>query len=187
MNTNRLNNFKGSIYICGFMASGKSTLGKKLAQKLDWEFRDLDTVIEEKENKVIKDIFEDRGEEYFREKEWEYLLELSRDFKGIVSLGGGALQNQQVVDHLKVNGILLFLEVPLKEITKRVARRNHRPILFDEEGEIKSREQLFEELKALYSDREKYYKQAEINIHSSEYNSIKEMADIAIDKIKRHV
>lgn len=182
-----MNHFNGSIYICGFMASGKSTLGRALARKLNWEFRDLDGVIENKERKSINDIFKDHGEDYFRQKEREYLLELSQDFKGIVSLGGGALQDQNIVDHLKEHGILLFLEVSVEEITNRVVKRTHRPILFDENGKIKSREQLFTELKALYSNREKFYKQAEINIHSSEYNSIQEMADVAIDKITQYV
>ncbi len=92
MNTYRLERFNGSIYLCGFMASGKSTLGKALADKLGWDFRDLDTVIEQKEGMSITEIFKEKGEDYFREKECEYLLSLTREFKGAVALGGGAIQ-----------------------------------------------------------------------------------------------
>ena len=187
MNSYRLERFKDSIYVCGFMASGKSTLGKALAEKLEREYCDLDDVIVEREGKSIRDIFNEHGEEYFREKEWEYLLDLTRNFKGVVSLGGGALQNQRIVDHLKVNGLLLFVDTPLEQIVDRVLSSNERPILFNNDGKIKSRETLFTELKALYSGREKFYKQAQIGIKTPLFSSVEEMTEAAIEKIIRHV
>lgn len=187
MNSYRLERFKDSIYVCGFMASGKSTLGKALATKLKREYRDLDEVIIEREGKSIRNIFDEEGEEYFREKEWEYLLDLTRHFKGVVSLGGGALQNQRIVDHLKVNGLLLFVDTPLEQITDRVLDSSERPILFNEDGKIKSRESLFTELKALYSGREKFYKQAQVGLKTALFSSVEEMTEAAIEKITRHV
>lgn len=187
MNSYRLERFKDSIYMCGFMASGKSTLGKALAKKLEREYRDLDEVIVEREGKSIRDIFDEYGEGYFREKEWEYLLDLTRHFKGVVSLGGGALQNQRIVDHLKVNGLLLFVDTPLEQITDRVLDSNERPILFNKDGKIKSRESLFTELKALYSGREKFYKQAQVSLQTALFSSVEEMTEAAIEKITRHV
>ena len=187
MNANKLEDHKGSIYLCGFMASGKSTLGKVLADKLGWDFRDLDTVIEEKEGMPITEIFVKKGEDYFRRKEWEYLLSLTREFKGIVALGGGALQDQRIVDHLKVHGLLVFVDTPMELITERVYDSEERPILFDESGKIKSKETLFTELKALYSGRIDLYKQAQITIKTSLFSSVQEMAEAAKDKISRHV
>ncbi|HBX65675.1 MAG: shikimate kinase [Balneola sp.] len=187
MNSYRLERFKDSIYVCGFMASGKSTVGKSLADKLGREYRDLDAVIEEKEEQSIKEIFEEKGEEYFREKEWEYLLDLTRHFKGVVSLGGGALQNQRIIDHLKVSGILLYLETPMEVIVDRVLESDERPILFNESGKIKSRETLFTELKTLYSGRKTFYKQAQITIDTTLYSSVDEITEAAIEKITRHV
>ena len=187
MRSNRLERFKGNIYICGFMASGKSTLGKFLADRMEWDYRDLDKVIEEGENMSINKIFRDEGEDYFRKKEQEYLIELSGRFKGIISLGGGALQNQHIVDHLKVSGLLIFVDTPLDTIVERVMESDHRPILFDDKGEIKSKETLFTELKALYSEREKFYKQAQIKLDSSLYPKKEQMIKAAIDKITRHV
>lgn len=178
---------KGSIYLCGFMASGKSKLGKALASKLDLEFRDLDTEIVEREQRSIREIFEEQGEASFRRIEWECLLELTRSFTGVVALGGGSLQNQQIVDHLKVHGLLIFLETPLEVITERVSRNTRRPFLYDEKGNIKSRETLFKQLKSLYSERISFYKQAQITLDTSLFSSVEEKTDEVIKKIKRHV
>jgi shikimate kinase len=169
------------------MASGKSTLAKTLATRMEREDCDLDEVIVEKEGKSIREIFDENGEVYFREKEREYLLELTREFKGIVSLGGGALHNQHIVDHLKVSGLLVFVDTSLEVISERVFNNSERPILFDKEGKIKTKETLFTELKTLYLEREDLYKQAQIHIKTQLYNSVNEMADGLIAKISRHV
>ncbi|MEX2478890.1 MAG: shikimate kinase [Gracilimonas sp.] len=183
----KIENKEESVFICGFMASGKSTLGKALAKKLDREFIDLDKIIEKREGMSIKQIFNKIGEAYFREKEWEYLLDLTRNFKGVVALGGGALQNQRVVDHLKIHGLLIFLDTPMEEVVERVFASEERPILFDEAGKIKSKESLFKELKTLYSGREEFYKQAQITIKTPLFTTVQEMAEAAKDKITRHV
>jgi shikimate kinase len=183
----KIENMEESVFICGFMASGKSTLGRALAKELDREFIDLDEVIEDREGRSIRQIFQKNGEEYFREKEWEYLLDLTRNFKGVVALGGGALQNQRVIDHLKIHGLLLFLETPVEVVVARVYNSEERPILFDDAGKIKSKETLFKELKALYSEREEFYKQAQITIRTPLFTTAQEMAEAAKDKITRHV
>jgi shikimate kinase len=187
MNKERLRNFKQSIFICGFMASGKSTIGRSIAHKLEFPFIDLDDVIVEKEKRTINEIFDEEGEDYFREKEWKYLLEITQTKKGVISLGGGALQNQRVVDHLKIYGLLVFIDTPLDEIVKRVAANDKRPILWDESGKIKSNETLYEELKTLYLSREKYYKQAQVSVKTSPSETADEIAEKAIQKISRHV
>lgn len=110
---NRLKFYDQSLYVTGFMASGKSTLAKALAVELDMDHEDLDHFIEQKEGRSIQAIFDENGEEYFRKKEREYLIELTHNFKGVISLGGGALQDQMIVDHLKVNGLLVCIKAPL--------------------------------------------------------------------------
>ncbi|MAO64415.1 MAG: shikimate kinase [Balneola sp.] len=186
MNAERIKKFSGSIFISGFMASGKSTIGRQMAQELELPFYDLDDVIVEKEGRSINRIFEDDGEAYFREKEWQYLLELTQTTKGVISLGGGALQNQRVVDHLKIYGILVFIDTPFSEIVERVARNDKRPILWDENGKIKSKQTLYDELKTLYLSREKYYNQAQVSVNTSSLSAA-EAAQKAIQKISRHV
>ena len=85
---------KVNIYLTGFMASGKSTIGPIVANTLGWEFYDLDKEIEKRERKTIPDIFKENGEKYFRKLEIEVLKELSTGNSLIISLGGGALTNQ---------------------------------------------------------------------------------------------
>ena len=187
MNEYRLKKFDGSIYLTGFMATGKSAIGRRIAKMLDKPFIDLDSVITRKEGLSVKEIFHNHGERYFREKEWEYLLELTREFKGVVALGGGALQNQRIVDHLKVHGILVFIKTPMEVIVERVMRNTKRPITLDDEGKIKSRETLFTELKALYSSRLEYYEQAQVILESDGYEAKEGQARTLIDKLTRYV
>lgn len=187
MNEYRLKKFNGSIFICGFMATGKSTIGKLVAKELGKPFVDLDTVISDNEGRSIKEIFEQSGELYFRKKEWEFLLELTRSFKGVVALGGGALHNQRVIDHLKIHGILVYLETPLDVIVARVRRNTNRPIALGNDGKLKSKETLFRELETLYSSREELYQQAQIKLESSGSESKEGQTLLFIEKLKRYV
>lgn len=187
MKKDEMERFTGNIYLCGFMASGKSTLGRVLALKGDRNFCDLDEVIVEREGMSIREIFEKKGGPYFRNKEREYLLDLAESFSGIISLGGGALHNQEVVDLLKQSGLLVFVDTPMEVITNRVFNSDERPILFKKDGKIKMKETLFTELKALYLGRENFYKQAHIHIQTQLYPSVEEMAEALIAKISRHV
>ncbi|MCG8374509.1 MAG: shikimate kinase [Balneolales bacterium] len=187
MNEYRLTKFSESIFMVGFMASGKSTIGRALSASLDMPFKDLDEVIEDKEGRSVKEIFKNEGESYFRQKEWEYLLELTRTFKGVVALGGGSLQSQQIVDHLKLHGLLVYLKTPIRTIIRRVVKNKKRPIVLDNEGKLKSEETLFEDLNALYSNRIEYYQQAQIHHDTSGFGSKEEQVNALIDKIKRYV
>ncbi|GAB5408665.1 MAG: shikimate kinase [Balneolaceae bacterium] len=187
MNEYRLKKFEGSIYICGFMATGKSTIGKMVAKDLEKSFLDLDEVISDKEDSSIKALFEQFGESYFREKEWESLLEITRSFRGVVALGGGALHNQQVVDHLKLYGLLVYIKTPLDIIVGRILRNTKRPIALNADGKIKSKETLFTELKALYLSREALYEQAQIKIESTGFETKERQTQLLIEKLKRYV
>jgi len=187
MNEHRLKKFKGSFFICGFMGVGKSAIGSLLAQKMELPFHDLDKYLVHKEGKNIPEIFNENGEKYFREKEWHYLLKLSRDFKGIVSLGGGSLQNQHIVDHLKVNGLLIFLDTPMEIILDRVLGNPNRPIVRNIDGKIKDRASLKKELETLYSSRIEFYKQAEIKVLTSGTEEKEVVVDRLFDKIIKHV
>lgn len=187
MNEYRLKNYDGSFYVSGFMATGKSAVGKVVAKKLGVPFKDLDVVIEKKENKSIIEIFNTDGESHFRKLEQLYLLELTKTFKGVVSLGGGALQNQHIVDHLKLHGLLIYIDTPLNVILDRILRNPKRPITRDANGKIKNKEALKIELEALYSNRLKYYKQAQIKALTSGVEPKEVVANLIIQKIKTHV
>ncbi|XWN37936.1 MAG: shikimate kinase [Balneola sp.] len=183
----RLKQFNGSFYITGFMGTGKSAIGSMLAKQLELPFHDLDKYLIKKEQASISKIFKERGEEYFRTKEWDYLLELTRSFKGVVSLGGGALQNQHIVDHLKVHGLLIFLETPLEVILDRVLRNPKRPIVRNEKDEIKDRETLKNELETLYLSRIEFYNQAEVKLTTNGMEEKDMVVMRLLNKIKNYV
>ena len=92
---------KKQIVLIGMMGSGKTTVGKQLAEILDWTFIDLDEEIEERENKKISQIFNDNGEQYFRKKEKETIKEFVNLEKTILSLGGGAFEDEETQRLLK--------------------------------------------------------------------------------------
>jgi shikimate kinase len=187
MSDYRLKKFKDSFYICGFMGTGKSAIGSLLAKELQLPFHDLDNYLELKEGRNIPEIFKEEGEQYFRNKEWDYLLDLTRSFKGIVALGGGALQNQHIVDHLKVHGLLIFIDTPMEIILDRIINNPKRPIVRNELGKIKSRDILKKELETLYSARIELYKQAEVKLSTSGKEEKELVVNRLIEKIKKHV
>lgn len=174
------------LFVCGFMGAGKSTLGKALAGRLDVPYRDLDAFIEDQQRKTIPEIFEEQGEPGFRAAEKAALLETIRTFEGVVSLGGGSLQNQHMTDYIKNNGLLIFIDTPFSVIFQRITKDKSRPLLLDEKGEIKPQEQLEQELKLLYNQRKKLYGQAVISLNPVNYNTAEEAVEQLIKKIRYH-
>lgn len=169
------------------MGAGKSTLGQALAAQMDLPFNDLDDYIEQQAGRPVPEIFDQEGEQEFRKAERRALLAVIRSRKGIIALGGGTLQNQHLVDHVKVNGLLVFLDVPIDTILDRIAGSTHRPLLLDEDGALKSRERLREELQALYEQRRPLYEQAEVTLQAEQYNSLEERVGALLKKIRYHV
>lgn len=187
MNEQRIKRFNSSIYLTGFMATGKSTIGRLLAKELNMPFTDLDQLIEKQENLSVAEIFSRFGEPAFRKLEWQYLLDLTRTYQGVVSLGGGTLHDQRVVDHLKIHGLLVFIRTPLEDIAERVMRNERRPIRFDEHGKLKSRDVLFDDLKRLYSTRKGLYEQAQIQMDGNNNSDTKIQVQKLLTQIKQHV
>ena len=115
------------IILLGYMASGKSTIGKQLSKKLGIPFLDLDTYIYEKENKSVSEIFSQNGEIYFRKKEHEYLrevLENQQDF--ILSLGGGTpcyANNIELI--LNKNSISIYLKASIQTLSNRLLKNKN--------------------------------------------------------------
>lgn len=144
------------VFLCGMMGSGKSSVGKRLASKLNVPFKDLDKLITRQESMSIPEIFSQKGEDYFREIERNLLIKESQRAKGVMALGGGSLQNQQVVDHLKIYGWLVFLKVPQSVLLKRLKSGRNRPML--------SQTDIEQKIDQLLTERNPFYEQAEITI-----------------------
>ena len=187
MNDYKLSLYKDSIFICGFMGTGKSTVGKKLAELLEKDFFDLDQEIVNRAGMSIPEIFEQKGEEEFRKLEWKALYDLTQKVKGVIALGGGSLQNQHIIDHLKLYGLLIFLDTPFATILDRIFSDTNRPLLLDDEGNPKSKEQLTEDLNTLMQNRLPYYSQAQISIASDQYSNVDELVIDLKKKIARYV
>lgn len=149
------------LFLCGMMGAGKTTVGKIVAEKTTTDFRDLDDLIEDHAGLSIPDIFDRHGEDYFRDLEQKILIKTSQQMSGVMALGGGALQNQRVVDHLKIYGWLIFLNVPKSVIFDRLAGDENRPML--SHGHT-SREQLRNTINTLMNERLPFYNQAQITI-----------------------
>lgn len=145
------------IYLVGFMASGKTTVGRSLADRLGWNFVDTDEDIEAQQGTTISEIFDQRGEEEFRKLESAAVLNrvrmVERGTPTVVVLGGGAFVQQVNFEMLENNGVTVWLDCPVQMILRRVGQSSHRPLARDPES-----------LKALYELRRAAYARADFHI-----------------------
>ena len=147
---------KKNVAIMGHMGSGKSIIGKILANMLNFEHVDSDKEITKLTNKSINQIFKEKGEEYFRIVEAKILSNLINKNDIILSLGGGSILNPSIRKKLEKNSITLFLDVSLIELEKRLKRSIKRPLL--------KNTNINKKVKELDTSRRKYYSLADIKI-----------------------
>ncbi len=173
---------KNIIYLTGFMTSGKSTIGPILANVLGWHFYDLDKVLEKKENMSVVEIFEKKGEEYFRRMERETLAELSQNDNIVIALGGGTISNEANLQLIKSSGLLVYLKVSPDVLYKRLKNKIDRPLFKDLVLGEKSEEEFVGRIKELLEKREGKYMQADLEINTDETR-----IGITVDKIAEQV
>ena len=154
------------VYLTGFMGSGKSTVGPIIANTLGWGFYDLDHVIENKMGQKIRTIFEAKGEEFFRNLETETLKEISIGNELIISLGGGTIVSDINLEILKSHGTIIFLESSFDSIYKRLRYKRDRPVLLTSNEDEVKRDEFIKRITKIYSERKKYYEQADIKINT---------------------
>lgn len=157
---------KNIVYLTGFMGAGKSTIGPILANSLGWNFFDLDKVIEKKLEKKIKDVFEEKGEVYFRKIETETLVELSEMKNTILSLGGGTMISEKNLEILKDSGKIIYLKASLDSIFKRLEHKRDRPNLIVDGEPEELKEKLFNRIKELFIKREKFYNKSDFIVET---------------------
>jgi shikimate kinase len=147
------------IYLVGFMGTGKTAVGRRLAQTLGREFVEMDQVIEEREGKKIVDIFSDHGEEYFRGREKAVLQDIAKASKLVVSCGGGIVIDNENIQVLKKTGVMVCLTASPEVIYERVHSCTQRPLLQVADPKEKIRE--------LIKQRQTQYAQAHYCIDTS--------------------
>lgn len=166
-----------TYFLCGMMGTGKSAIGRRFADKLKLPFHDLDVLIEAEAGMKIPEIFKTRGEPYFRKLERDILSGFAGNEPGILALGGGSLQNQNITDLVKNNGILIFIDTPLNILIKRLNKNKKRPMI----NELNQHE-LQLKVERLLEERMPYYSQAHLTIKSEEMN-VEETSDKIIEKL----
>lgn len=157
------------FFLIGFMGSGKTYVGKQVAQELGLPFYDLDEYIEEKEGRSIVDIFEKEGEAFFRTIERKCLRDFGILGDAVIACGGGTPCHFDNLEWINNTGISIYLQTPINLLVKRLQReQSTRPLIA---GKSKAELQTFVE-KAL-KDRTEIYKKASIIHHQhNEYDDV---------------
>ena len=152
-----------NLTLTGMMGVGKSTIGKILAKKLNYEFVDIDKIIEAKEGNSINFIFKNKSESYFRKIENEITLVELKKYNSVISMGGGAFLNNSIRRIAKKLSTSFWLDVPIDELIKRLKNNNKRPLLLKKNSNA--------EVKKIYFDRKKIYNEADYRIKCSSLRS----------------
>jgi shikimate kinase len=166
------------IYVIGFMGSGKTTVGKKLAALLDWSFIDLDRKIEEHTGKTIPEIFSQNGECYFRDLEGHLLRTLESGKNTVISTGGGTPCYCENMDFMLNTGLTLYLKLTPGQLKSRLSgSQDERPLIKDFD-----QDKLGSFIKETLKNREKWYKKSEITIEGIDLD-INQLASLIRMKI----
>ena len=157
------------IFLIGYMGSGKTTIGKLLAAKLNYSFVDMDHFIEEKQFKSVSQIFAEMGEGEFRLLEKKCLHEVAEFENVIISTGGGAPCFFDNMDFMKKHGLTVYLKLTPTQLKNRLesSKANSRPLLANKKGE-----ELLQFIVDGLSKREPYYLQAEVQIQNDSIDNI---------------
>jgi shikimate kinase len=166
-----------NIYLCGMMGSGKSAVGRLLAEKLMLPFFDLDIMIEDQESATIPEIFSIKGESYFRDVERKLLIEHLRKNHGVTALGGGSLHTVELTKTIKENAVLVFIDVPLSVLSERLESDKTRPMIVAAGNDF---QHLHERLMMLIEQREPMYRMAHLHIEAGAKSADEIAAEISL-------
>ena len=146
-----------NIVLIGFMGTGKSTVGKRLAQSLAWDFVDTDWIIREVTSLSVTEIFRRHGETRFRSEEGIVVARLSQKDKLVIATGEGTVVDPRNFEVLARNGFIIGLHASLEAILSRIGHKNDRPLLKGTK----------EAIEKLWSERQACYAQADFTVDTS--------------------
>ena len=141
---------KKNLVLTGMMGVGKSSVGEDLSKKLNIGFKDIDKIIETNLSHSISDIFEKKGEKFFREIEEKETLIHLKDENIVIALGGGAFMNEKIRENIKKFSVSFWLDLNNKQVFQRISVNKKRPLLNNKSTE-KDVEKLYEKRKDIYS------------------------------------
>ena len=165
-----------NIILTGFMGTGKSEVGKRLAALLGRKFIDTDTQIEKEEGMSIAQLFAERGEPYFRERERQMITRACREGGVVIATGGGAMVSAENAAQLKASGTVICLTAAPEVILNRVQKDETRPLLLGEDrlGRIRT----------LLSTRAAAYAKADVLIDTS-HLSVDEVMQAVLESLAK--
>lgn len=141
------------IYLVGFMAAGKSTVGRALANRLQWAFRDLDELIEEREQLSVAEFFSEKGEAAFRKAEATMLEEIQQLRHAVVATGGGTFENLSSRTIIIDDGVAVWLDISIETALSRLSDDRTRPLASNQK-----------KLRALWTSRRSTYSLAQVQL-----------------------
>jgi shikimate kinase len=156
-----------NIALIGFMGTGKTSVGRLVAEQFHFDYLDTDELIQSRTGRPIVEIFSTDGEAAFRKMEQELVGELAARTKTVIATGGGLPMNPQNLVSLKTHALVVCLWASPEKIWERVKNQTHRPLLHDADPQKRIRE--------LLAAREPFYKQADVLLNT-ELRSIREVA-----------
>ncbi len=168
---------KTNIALIGFMGTGKTAVGRRLAEKLGRKFIELDSVIEKKAGKSIPEIFVEDGEIAFRELEIKATKEVARTKRAVIACGGGVVLNRINIDRLKEGAVIVHLTAPPGVILKRTLREAGKRPLLEVENPLAAIRELLKFRKPLYE------RAADTTINTAKLD-INAVAEQIIDELK---
>ncbi len=147
---------KKNLVLTGMMGVGKTTIGKIVAKKLKLKFVDIDSLIEKKEKNTIKEIFKNKGEDYFRKIETKITLLELKKVNLVIALGGGAFINRSIRKEVSNSAVSFWLDLELKSLVNRLKKTKKRPLL--------DQENLESSINKIYLERKKIYNESDFKI-----------------------
>lgn len=168
----RRRDLAGRIYLVGFMGSGKTVLGRRIAERLDVPFVDLDAEIERTSGMTIRALFESAGETVFREREALFLQATDSLPRAVVATGGGCYVREENRERVQRLGASVFLDVPFPVILARLSGKRDRPLF-----------ESVEQAAALFAARGPLYKMGSVRVDLSEGEEIEEAADRVLNAL----
>ncbi|MRR18653.1 shikimate kinase [bacterium] len=168
-----------NIYLTGFMGSGKSSTGRKIASSLLWNFADTDKIVEEQEGATVPDLFKQKGEDYFRRAEARALRTVSERSRTVVACGGGTPCSADNLEVMRSTGVIVYLKLPVVELAKRLQKSaTVRPLL-----QGTGKDEMTSRVRELLESRTGWYEKADLIIEGPS-TTVEEITSLIADLVR---